>query len=92
MGRRHGSCIESAKGYKSKIYGKNGNEATMDVLVCPVYEAFKTVGTPEIATVVCEMDLIYSTGYKGIEFTRTKALANGDDCCDYKYKVISDSC
>lgn len=31
------------------------------------------------------MDLIYSTGYKGIEFKRTMAVANGDPCCDYRY-------
>jgi len=80
--RKSGS---EAKGYKSRFYGKHGNEAAMDVLECPLYEAFKTMGIPEIATVVCEMYLIYSNGYKGIEFSRTKALANGDSCCDYRY-------
>ncbi len=77
-----------AKGYKSKFYGKNKDVAAMDVLECPLYEAFKMLGVPEIATVVCEMDLIYSTGYKGIEFSRTKALGKGDDCCNYRYRKL----
>lgn len=77
------------KGYRSKVHGKNGDVATMDVLECPLHEAFKIMGVPEITSVVCAMDLIYSTGYKGIEFTRTKALGNGDACCDYRYRKRS---
>lgn len=78
-----------AKGYKSIVYGKQGDSVAMDVLECPLHEAFKTIGVPEITSVVCAMDLIYSTGYKGIEFSRTKALGNGDVCCDYRYKKRS---
>lgn len=78
-----------AKGYKSRFYGKNGDVAAMDVLECPLHEAFKMIGIPEITSVVCAMDLIYSTGYKGIDFTRTKALGNGDACCDYRYRKIN---
>ena len=57
-----------AKGYKSRVYGKNGDEASMDVLECPLHEAFKTIGVPEITSVVCAMDLIYSTGYEESEY------------------------
>ena len=73
------------KGYESRIYGKDGDTASMDILVCPVFEAFKCLKCSEITCVVSEMDLIYSTGYKGIEFSRTKALGFGDECCDYIY-------
>lgn len=76
------------KGYKSKFYGKNGDTAGMDVLECPLHETFKMIGVPEITSVVCAMDLIYSTGYKGIEFSREKALGDGDDYCAYRYRKI----
>lgn len=75
-----------AKGYKSRVYGKKGDLAAMDVLECPLHEAFKIIGVPEITSVVCAMDLVYSTGYKGIEFSRTKALGYGDAYCDYRYR------
>ncbi len=78
-----------AKGYKSNVYGKKGDSAAMDVLECPLHEAFKKMVVPEITSVVCAMDLIYSTGYKGIEFTRTKALGNGDAFCNYRYRKRS---
>ncbi len=76
------------KGYKSRIYGVNGNKASMDILVCPIHNMLVKLGVPEISVVMCKLDLIYSTGYAGIEFKRTKSVAAGDDCCDYRYKKL----
>lgn len=72
-------------GYKSRIYGVNGNQAGMDVLSCPVVNALVEIGMPEVAPVMCAIDQVYSTGYRGIKFRRTKSVAEGDDCCDYRY-------
>jgi hypothetical protein len=72
-------------GYKSRIYGVNGDLAGMDVLSCPVVNALAEIGMPEVAPVMCAIDQVYSTGYRGIMFRRTKSVAEGDDCCDYRY-------
>lgn len=77
------------KGYKSRIYGKKGRTAAMDILRCPVHDAFVQLGMGEITAVICAMDLIYSTGYKGIGFKRTMSVANGDPCCDYRYTKLN---
>ena len=71
-------------GYRSKLYGKKGNEAGLDILSCPVVDALKDIGMPEVAPVMCAIDQVYSTGYRGIRFKRTKSVAEGDDCCDYR--------
>ena len=75
-------------GYKSKIYGVSGNLAGMDVLSCPVVNALVEIGMPEVAPVMCAIDQVYSTGYRGIKFSRTKSVAEGDDCCDYRYMRV----
>ena len=72
-------------GYRSVLYGKKGNEAGLDILSCPVVDALKEIGMPEVAPVMCAIDQVYSTGYRGIRFKRTKSVAEGDDCCDYRY-------
>ena len=63
----------------------SGNEAGLDILSCPVVDALKEIGMPEVAPVMCAIDQVYSTGYRGIRFKRTKSVAEGDDCCDYRY-------
>ena len=75
-------------GYKSRFLGVNGNHAGMDVLSCPIVDALAEIGMPEVAPVMCAIDMIYSTGYRGIQFKRTKSVAEGDDCCDYRYTRV----
>ena len=75
-------------GYQSRQYGKKGNEAGLDILSCPVVNALEEIGMPEVAPIMCAIDQIYSTGYRGIQFRRTKSVAEGDDCCDYRYKRV----
>jgi hypothetical protein len=33
---------------------------------------------------ICCMDKEYMTGFRGVKYTRTKSVAEGDDCCDYR--------
>ena len=75
-------------GYKSRIYGVQGNAAGMDVLSCPVVNALVEIGMPEVAPIMCAIDQVYSTGYRGIQFKRDKSVAEGDDCCDYRYRRV----
>ncbi|MBR2294866.1 MAG: L-2-amino-thiazoline-4-carboxylic acid hydrolase [Clostridiales bacterium] len=75
-------------GYKSRPLGKNGNTAGLDILSCPVVNALREIGYPEVAPVMCAIDQVYSTGYRGIAFKRTCSLAEGDEFCDYRYTRI----
>ena len=46
----------------------------------------KKLGIPEITSVVCLIDKGQMTGFKHIEYTRTKALGDGDNFCDYRLR------
>ena len=35
---------------------------------------------------ICCMDKQYMTGFRGVKYTRTKSVAEGDDCCDYRLR------
>ena len=62
----------------------------MDVVSCPLYEKAKELGTPEAVQMICCMDKEYMNGFRGIDYTRTKSVAEGDDCCDYRLKDSRD--
>ena len=74
------------KGYERRIVSESRELVGVDILVCPLYEMAKKLGMPEIASVVCLIDKGQMTGFKYIDYTRTKALGNGDDCCDYRLR------
>lgn len=59
---------------------------SLDVIRCPIYDKAKALGTPEAAQVVCCMDKKYMTGFRGIDYKRTKSVAEGDECCDYRLR------
>ncbi len=33
-----------------------------------------------------DMDKEYMTGFRGIDYQRTKSVAEGDSCCDYRLR------
>lgn len=55
-----------------------------DVKGCPLYDKAKEIGTPEAVQMICCMDKEYMTGFRGIDYKRTKSVAEGDECCDYR--------
>lgn len=57
---------------------------SLDVKGCPLYEKAKEIGTPEAVQMICCMDKEYMTGFRGIDYKRTKSVAEGDECCDYR--------
>lgn len=75
-----------AKGYERRIVSESRELVGVDILVCPLYEMAKKLGTPEIAAVICLIDKGQMTGFKHIDYTRTKALGNGDEFCDYRLR------
>ncbi len=56
----------------------------MDVTACPLYDKAKALGTPEAVQMICCMDKEYMNGFRGVDYKRTKSVAEGDDCCDYR--------
>ncbi len=74
------------KGYKRQIVSETRELVGVDILVCPLHQAAIQLGAPEVASVVCTMDKAYMTGFKYIEYTRTKALGEGDSVCDYRLR------
>ena len=74
------------KGYQRKIISETKELVAVDILVCPLHEMAKKLEIPEITSVVCLIDKGQMTGFKHIEYTRTKALGDGDNFCDYRLR------
>ncbi len=74
------------KGYKRRIVCETKELVGVDILECPLHQAAVKLGVPQTASVICAMDKAYMTGFKYIEYTRTKAIGEGDAFCDYRLK------
>lgn len=84
MPRLMRSMSSPEKGYTRHIVSETKALVGVDILVCPLHEAARRLGVPEVASVVFAMDKAYMTGFKYIQYTRTTALGEGDACCDYR--------
>jgi len=73
-------------GYGTRNVVITTEQCAMDVISCPVCDMAKKLGTPEAAQMICCMDKVYMTGIRGMDYKRTKSLAEGNDCCDYRMK------
>ena len=73
-------------GYGTKNVIITTEQCAMDVISCPICDKAKALGVPEAAQMICCMDKEYMTGIRGMDYRRTKSLAEGDDCCDYRMK------
>lgn len=78
------------KGYERRIVSETKELVGVDILTCPLYEMAKELGTPEIASVVCLIDKGQMAGFRHIDYTRTKALGDGDEFCDYRLRFNKD--
>ena len=74
------------KGYERRIISETSELVGVDIIRCPLYETAKLLGVPEITEIVCLIDKGQMTGFRHIDYTRTKALGNGDDFCDYRLR------
>lgn len=84
LGRIMYSASGEDKGYTRKIISDSSDFAAVDILSCPLYDLTKKIGVPEVCQTVCAMDKVYMTGFRHIRYERTKSVAGGDDCCDYR--------
>lgn len=71
-------------GYECRGVKVTEHSCSIDVTMCPLYEKAKELGTPEAVQMICCMDKEYMNGFRGISYQRTKSVAEGDDCCDYR--------
>ena len=68
-----------SSGYDCKNVTVTEHLCSMDVVSCPLYEKAKELGTPEAVQMICCMDKEYMNGFRGIDYTRTKSVAEGDE-------------
>ncbi len=74
------------KGYSRQIVSETSELVGVDIYACPLQQAAVQLGAPEVACVVCAMDKACMTGFKHIEYTRSKAIGEGYECCDYRLR------
>lgn len=75
-------------GYESEFLPVTKTHAGMNVLKCPLHEALKTMGMPEITLTICAMDKVYMNGMRGIGYRRTMSVAEGNQYCDYRLSRV----
>ena len=73
-------------GYEIKNLKVTTDKCYMDVVSCPLYDKALKLGTPEAVQMICCMDKEYMNGFRGVDYKRTKSVAEGDDCCDYRLR------
>jgi len=66
----------------------------VNVTYCAFCEIPRLCGIVEACEPNCYADEVFYPGYMeplGIRFARTKTLARGDDCCDFRFEKIKES-
>ncbi len=79
-------AAKMSSGYECRDVVVTEHLCSLDVTACPLYDKAKALGTPEAVQMICCMDKEYMTGFRGVKYTRTKSVAEGDDCCDYRLR------
>lgn len=84
-------AAKMSDGYEVKDCQVDKEKCYMDISGCPLYDKAKALGTPEAVQMICCMDKEYMKGFRGIDYTRTKSVAEGDECCDYRLRKSNKS-
>ena len=79
-------AAKMSSGYECENLVVTEHLCSLDVTACPLYDKAKELGTPEAAQMICCMDREYMNGFRGLDYTRTKSVAEGDECCDYRLR------
>ena len=77
-------AAKMSSGYDVKNLWVEKDKCYMDVVACPLYDKAKALGAPEAVQMICCMDKEYMNGFRGVDYKRTKSVAEGDDCCNYR--------
>ncbi|NIM11833.1 MAG: hypothetical protein GTO45_06915 [Candidatus Aminicenantes bacterium] len=83
---------KGAKIFEYEIAEDSENVLHINCLYCAFDKISELVEEKESALSVCHWDdLLFSTWDKelGIKYTRTKALAKGDTCCDFRFEKVN---
>ena len=79
-------AAKMSEGYEVKNLQVESGVCNIDIVGCPLHDKAKEIGTPEAVQMICCMDKEYMNGFRGVDYKRTKSVAEGDDCCDYRLK------
>lgn len=82
-----GKMFSEQAGFKAKQYEKSKSEVRFDMIECPYWNKCKEYGCPEITHAYCKADEIcFGNMHEKIIFSRSKTLANHDECCNFSFK------
>ncbi len=79
-------AAKMSSGYECENLVVTDHLCLLDVTACPLYDKAKELDAPEAAQMICCMDKEYMNGFRGLDYTRTKSVAEGDECCDYRLR------
>ncbi|MDO4634259.1 MAG: L-2-amino-thiazoline-4-carboxylic acid hydrolase [Eubacteriales bacterium] len=66
------------------LEGNEEYDLGYDYHECGICKLCKAEGSPEIAKYLCKLDFLLAD-LMGMKLVRTKTLAEGADCCDFRY-------
>jgi len=72
-----------------KLIEKTRDKLFFDVKKCPYFDLYKALGIEKYGVAFsCCRDEAFAKGFnKNLELKRTKTLMEGDDYCDFRYKI-----
>ncbi|MGD8625429.1 MAG: L-2-amino-thiazoline-4-carboxylic acid hydrolase [Anaerolineae bacterium] len=74
------------KGWQIEWLDLNHKVVGFDMHSCFYLDMLDAYGVPELAAVFCNLDdLLYEDLSPYMRWERTKTLARGDDCCDFRF-------
>ncbi len=74
-------------GFVQNDISKEKTEVRFDVTSCPYVRIMTDLGCAEACPIVCRQDEYTYGNMRGIVFERTKTLGNGDEKCDFCYRL-----
>ena len=75
-----------ARGWQIEWLATNRKLVAFDIHRCFYLDMLDAYGAPELAATFCNLDdLLYEDLSPYMRWERTKTLARGDDCCDFRF-------
>jgi len=73
------------------VIESNAERLAFDVNRCRYAEMYASLGCQELGTLLsCSRDYAFAAGFNPeIELVRTQTIMNGDDCCDFRFRINS---
>jgi len=73
------------------VIESNAERLAFNVNRCRYAEMYASLGCQELGTLLsCSRDYAFAAGFNPeIELVRTQTIMNGDDCCDFRFRINS---